>query len=64
MKLVNDGKEWSIQGQGSERARIAYATEEDGRLVFKFELEAGAKPGLKPQFVEQPEGAEIYAREV
>lgn len=37
LNLVADGKGWRIEGQGSERARIAYAREESGRLVFTFD---------------------------
>jgi hypothetical protein len=36
MKLVENGEEWRIEGAGSERARIAYASEQDGRLILKF----------------------------
>jgi len=34
MGLVEDGEGLRIEGAGSERARIAYATEKDGRLVL------------------------------
>lgn len=34
MRLVEDGDGWRIEGEGAERARIAYASEKDGRLVF------------------------------
>ncbi len=37
MKLVEDGAGWRIEGQGNERARIAYAREEGGRLVFDLD---------------------------
>lgn len=40
MKLVKSGSGWQIKGQGRERARIAYATEENGRLVYKFDEHA------------------------
>jgi hypothetical protein len=33
MELVEDGEGWRIEGEGKETARIAYATEEEGRLV-------------------------------
>jgi hypothetical protein len=36
MRLVEDGNELRIEGEGKERARIAYAFEEDGRLVFEL----------------------------
>jgi hypothetical protein len=32
MRLVPDGDRWRIEGEGKERARIAYATARDGRL--------------------------------
>ncbi len=34
MKLVEDSKGWRIEGPGSERARIAYATLEGDRIVY------------------------------
>jgi len=34
MNLVRDGEGWKIEGCGKERARIAYASAEDGQLVF------------------------------
>jgi hypothetical protein len=34
MELVKDGGNWRIKGVGKERARIAYASEKDNRLVF------------------------------
>lgn len=34
MTLVEDGDGWHIEGEGSERACIAYASEENGRLVL------------------------------
>lgn len=36
MKLVEKNGAWQIEGKGSERARIAYASEKDGQLVFSF----------------------------
>lgn len=36
MKLVNRGGEWAIEGAGNERARVAYALLEDGRLTFEI----------------------------
>jgi hypothetical protein len=36
MKLVNKGSAWQIEGQGSERARIAWASELDGRLSLEI----------------------------
>lgn len=37
MKLVSDGDGWRIEGAGSERARVAYASEKDGKLAFTME---------------------------
>ena len=34
MKLVEDDLGWHIEGPGSERARIAYASEKDGRISY------------------------------
>jgi hypothetical protein len=34
MNLVEEGSGWGIEGPGRERARIAYAEEDNGRLVF------------------------------
>jgi hypothetical protein len=37
MRLVENGEGWQIEGSGKERARIAYASEEEGRLVVTLE---------------------------
>jgi len=37
MKLMLRNGEWHIQGKGSERARIAYATFADNRIVYAFQ---------------------------
>jgi hypothetical protein len=37
LRLEFDGQEWRIQGEGRERARIAYAHLVDGRLKYSFE---------------------------
>jgi hypothetical protein len=34
MELIQKGGEWQIEGPGSERARIAWASEKEGRLVL------------------------------
>jgi hypothetical protein len=34
LRLVERGNDWRIEGDGSERARLAYAAEEDGRVTF------------------------------
>src|SRR6266478_5854299 len=36
LKLVRQGEDWVIKGQGKERARIAYAQIVDGRLAYAF----------------------------
>ena len=41
MTLVRDGQAWRIVGNGSERARLAYARVENGRLAYRV---AGATP--------------------
>jgi len=42
MELVSDGNAWRIEGAGSERARVAYASEKNGKLVFTIQhLTAG-----------------------
>ncbi len=37
MTLVENGHSWRIEGTGKERARVAYACEEEGRLVFTLD---------------------------
>lgn len=37
MKIVEDNNDIRIEGQGNERARIVYASEDDGRLVFSLQ---------------------------
>jgi len=36
MKLVRRGNEWEIVGPKKERARVAYAGLENGRLVYEL----------------------------
>ena len=36
MHLIETADGWRIEGDGKERARIAYATEEDGRMKFSL----------------------------
>ena len=40
MHLVTDGNRWRIEGEGSERAILAYASIVDGKLTYK--LDSGA----------------------
>jgi len=37
MRLVEVNGRWQIEGTGSERARIAYASEKDGQLSYSFQ---------------------------
>ena len=37
LKIVEDGTRWRIEGAGSERARIAYAEDDNGRLAVSVE---------------------------
>jgi hypothetical protein len=37
MVLVKNGDGWRIEGEGRERARLAYANEKDGNLVFNVQ---------------------------
>ena len=37
MWLVKEGYNWRIEGEGRERARVAYATEENGQLRFELD---------------------------
>jgi hypothetical protein len=50
MRLIEDGDDLRIEGAGRERARIAHASEQDGRLVFSLQAPAGtrAMAAVKP----------------
>jgi hypothetical protein len=37
MTMVRDGDEWRVEGAGRERARVAFASEENGKLVFSMQ---------------------------
>ncbi len=37
MQLVENGTDWRIEGEGAERARIAFASEKDGQIVFMLQ---------------------------
>jgi hypothetical protein len=37
MKLIPTGSTWKIEGEGSEKARIAWATETEGELTFTLQ---------------------------
>jgi hypothetical protein len=36
MKLVADGRTWKIEGPGADRARLAFASLQDGEVTFKL----------------------------
>ena len=36
MKLVPESYGWRSEGEGNDRARIAYASEHDGQLVYSL----------------------------
>ena len=40
MELVEDSHGWRIEGDGNERARIAYASENNGRIAYTVETPA------------------------
>jgi hypothetical protein len=37
MRLVRSPKGWRVEGEGCERARVGYASEQDGRLVLRLD---------------------------
>jgi len=43
MTIVEDDQGVRIEGEGSERARVAYASEVDGKLVYSFEVVNGKR---------------------
>ena len=43
MKLVNDANGWRIEGEGSDRACIAYASERDGQMSLSLEAASLAR---------------------
>jgi hypothetical protein len=45
MKLVRAGDGWRIEGPDSHRARVAYATLDDGRLTYSFDAFADSARG-------------------
>lgn len=46
MMLVPEGREWRIEGQGKERARIAYAELRDDELVYRIEPASPTAAGV------------------
>jgi hypothetical protein len=47
LQLVDDGGQWRIEGEGSERARIAYASEAEGNLVFTVAQSSASLPRVR-----------------
>lgn len=54
MRLVEATGTWQIEGKGKERARIAYASEEDGQLVLSFEPKNHQRELLMPSEQDVP----------
>ena len=52
MKILENGKSLRIEGVGSERARIAFASKKDGRLVFTYQV--ATEQALNPSAVQGP----------
>jgi hypothetical protein len=42
MELVNEDGKWRIQGTGAQRASVAYASLENGRVIYKIETARSA----------------------
>jgi hypothetical protein len=49
MQLVKSNGAWKIEGEGHEHARVAYARENSGRLIFSFEPANNHVSALKAQ---------------
>lgn len=48
MTIVEEGEEVRIEGTGSERARVAFASEDNGRLVFTLQTPTGDQVKVAP----------------
>ena len=59
MKLVRHGDQWEIVGPEHERARIAYATLEEGQLIYNFSDTTLGEPSLDER---HPTGGETTGR--
>jgi hypothetical protein len=44
MRLIRCGGGWRVEGPGSDRARVAHATLDGDRLVYRFDRVRGAEP--------------------
>jgi hypothetical protein len=47
MNLINEGGRWRIEGEGSERADLAFAVLENDRIVYEVDRRAGRQRGFK-----------------
>jgi len=54
MRIVPEGDGWRVEGKGSERARVAYAEEVNGRLTFRFDEKAARNSQFGPDLAEIP----------
>jgi hypothetical protein len=46
LNLVNAGGKWKIEGEGSERATLAFAVLENDRISYELDLPAGKEHGI------------------
>ena len=51
LRLVREGGSWHIEGQGNERARVAYAVLAGDNLTFEFDEAVQGFPGLRQEFM-------------
>jgi len=56
LKLVTDGVGWRIEGEGQDRARIAYAHLVDGQLKYSFE------PSLTPRAQPESNARDVHSK--
>ena len=56
MRLVPDGESWRVEGPGSERARVAYAKLDGGRVVYSVAATCHAVAGRRAEGVKAGEG--------
>ncbi len=47
MKIVPEGDAWKIEGEGRERAKVAYAYLRDGQLAYSFDPMDASRPSGK-----------------
>ena len=45
MDLINEGGCWRIEGEGSERADLAFAVLENDSIVYEVDRRAGKRAG-------------------